>query len=72
MIPICFFIISEVFKARDKKTKKLVAMKKVLMENEKEGVILIILSDFILSSVIISYLYRIITHLVLDILAYWF
>jgi len=29
---------SEVFKARCKKTKKLVALKKVLMENEKEGV----------------------------------
>lgn len=30
---------SEVFKAKDKKTnKKFVAMKKVLMENEKEGV----------------------------------
>jgi cyclin-dependent kinase 9 len=29
----------EVFKARDKKnTKKFVAMKKVLMDNEKEGV----------------------------------
>jgi len=28
----------EVFKARCKKTKKLVALKKVLMENEKEGV----------------------------------
>ncbi|XP_046328358.1 cyclin-dependent kinase 9-like [Haliotis cracherodii] len=27
----------EVFKAKDKKTKRLVAMKKVLMENEKEG-----------------------------------
>ncbi|KAK7478749.1 hypothetical protein BaRGS_00029960 [Batillaria attramentaria] len=27
----------EVFKARDRKTKRLVAMKKVLMENEKEG-----------------------------------
>jgi len=31
-------VISEVFKARCKKTKKLVALKKVLMENEKEGV----------------------------------
>lgn len=30
---------SEVFKAREKKsTKKFVAMKKVLMDNEKEGV----------------------------------
>ena len=29
---------SEVFKARDKQTKRLVALKKVLMENEKEGV----------------------------------
>ena len=28
----------EVFKARHKKTKKIVALKKVLMENEKEGV----------------------------------
>ncbi|XP_014673937.1 PREDICTED: cyclin-dependent kinase 9-like [Priapulus caudatus] len=27
----------EVFKARDKKTKKLVALKKILMDNEKEG-----------------------------------
>lgn len=31
----------EVFKARHKKNKKIVALKKVLMENEKEGV-----SDF--------------------------
>ena len=29
---------SEVFKARDRKSKQVVAMKKVLMENEKEGV----------------------------------
>lgn len=28
---------SEVFKAKHKQTKKLVALKKVLMENEKEG-----------------------------------
>ncbi len=28
----------EVFKARHKRTKKVVALKKVLMENEKEGV----------------------------------
>ena len=28
----------EVFRARHKKTKKIVALKKVLMENEKEGV----------------------------------
>lgn len=28
---------SEVFKARHKKTRKLVALKKVLMDNEKEG-----------------------------------
>lgn len=28
----------EVFKARHKKNKKIVALKKVLMENEKEGV----------------------------------
>jgi len=35
----CVVIVdSEVFKARCKKTKKLVALKKVLMENEKEGV----------------------------------
>lgn len=33
------FLYSEVFKAREKKSpKKFVAMKKVLMENEKEGV----------------------------------
>lgn len=33
------YLSSEVFKAKDKKTnKKFVAMKKVLMENEKEGV----------------------------------
>lgn len=31
-------IYREVFKARHKKTKKVVALKKVLMENEKEGV----------------------------------
>lgn len=28
----------EVFKAKDKKTGRLVALKKVIMENEKEGV----------------------------------
>lgn len=34
-----FFYLSEVFKARDRNNKKtMVAMKKVLMENEKEGV----------------------------------
>ena len=31
-------IFSEVFMARCKKAKKIVALKKVLMENEKEGV----------------------------------
>jgi hypothetical protein len=31
-------IYSEVFKARCKKTGKLVAFKRILMENEKEGV----------------------------------
>ena len=35
-LPLQFF--REVFKARDKKGKVVVAMKKVLMENEKEGV----------------------------------
>lgn len=35
-----FSFFSEVFKARDKKNDCLVAMKKVLMEKEKEGVIL--------------------------------
>ena len=34
----CVFFFSEVFKARDKQSRKLVALKKVLMENEKEGV----------------------------------
>jgi hypothetical protein len=35
----CIFIFyREVFKARDRNTKRLVAMKKILMENEKEGV----------------------------------
>ncbi|VDP08872.1 unnamed protein product [Soboliphyme baturini] len=29
----------EVFKARDKETGRIVALKKILMENEKEGVI---------------------------------
>ncbi len=29
---------SEVFKARDRKTNRIVALKKVRMENEKEGV----------------------------------
>lgn len=39
---ICF---REVFKAREKKTsKKIVAMKKVLMDNEKEGVSNILLT----------------------------
>ena len=33
---ILFF--SEVFKAKDKKTGRIVALKKILMENEKEGV----------------------------------
>lgn len=34
-----FFYYSEVFKAKDKKNPtKVVAMKKVLMDNEKEGV----------------------------------
>lgn len=33
------FVFREVFKAREKKnSKKIVAMKKVLMDNEKEGV----------------------------------
>ena len=35
----CFFAyLREVFKARDRKSRAVVAMKKVLMENEKEGV----------------------------------
>ena len=33
-----FCFISEVFKARDRKNGRLVALKKVCMENEKEGV----------------------------------
>lgn len=33
-----YYLCREVFKARHKKTKKVVALKKVLMENEKEGV----------------------------------
>ena len=33
-----YFRFSEVFKARDRETRRLVALKKVLMENEKEGV----------------------------------
>ena len=33
-----YCICREVFKARDRQTRRLVAMKKVLMENEKEGV----------------------------------
>jgi hypothetical protein len=32
------FLNREVFKAKDRITKKHVAMKKVLMDNEKEGV----------------------------------
>lgn len=40
MVKCVFFsFYSEVFKARDKKNDRLVAMKKVLMEKEKEGVI---------------------------------
>jgi len=36
-----FLIFSEVFKARDKKNpENIVALKKILMENEKEGVII--------------------------------
>lgn len=38
-----YFDCREVFKARDKKTKRLVALKKVLMENEKEGVSAVVL-----------------------------
>ena len=34
----CLCFISEVFKARDRKNGRLVALKKVCMENEKEGV----------------------------------
>jgi hypothetical protein len=40
-IQICLYhtsIFSEVFKARCKKTGRYVALKKILMENEKEGV----------------------------------
>jgi hypothetical protein len=38
-IEYCIFVFREVFKAREKKnSKKYVALKKVLMENEKEGV----------------------------------
>lgn len=36
----------EVFKARDRKTNRLVALKKVRMENEKEGVSLHTLAFF--------------------------
>ena len=32
------FVVSEVFKARNRKTNVMVALKKVRMENEKEGV----------------------------------
>lgn len=39
---IVLFFLSEVFKAREKASnKKFVAMKKVLMDNEKEGVSII-------------------------------
>lgn len=38
LITLFVHIFREVFKARDRKTKQVVAMKKVLMENEKEGV----------------------------------
>ena len=34
----CVVACSEVFKARDRKTNRIVALKKVRMENEKEGV----------------------------------
>jgi hypothetical protein len=37
-IALCVTIYREVSKARCKKTRKLVALKKVVMENEKEGV----------------------------------
>lgn len=38
-LQLIIFLPSEVFKAREKKSnKKFVAMKKVLMDNEKEGV----------------------------------
>lgn len=35
---ICFWCYREVFKAKHRQTGKKVALKKVLMENEKEGV----------------------------------
>ena len=38
----CICLFREVFKARDRSTKQVVAMKKVLMENEKEGVRIVV------------------------------
>ena len=35
---VCIYMYREVHKARDRETGKLVALKKVRMENEKEGV----------------------------------
>lgn len=42
-----FYFVREVFKAKDKKNhKRTVAMKKILMENEKEGVSLYLFYKF--------------------------
>lgn len=47
LIYVYFNFFREVFKARDKKTsKKFVAMKKVLMDNEKEGVSIIMIVKY--------------------------
>ena len=53
-----FLLFSEVFKARDKKGKIVVAMKKVLMENEKEGVSLFLNMAYICFSFPHKKIYR--------------
>lgn len=47
-------VFSEVFKAQCRETKRIVALKKILMENEKEGVLILILLIFIIN---IYYIY---------------
>lgn len=48
-LQLIIFLRSEVFKAREKKSnKKFVAMKKVLMDNEKEGVSTVTLPTYII------------------------
>jgi cyclin-dependent kinase 9 len=47
----------EVFKARHKKNKKIVALKKVLMENEKEGVSYVLVRNILKYIILTSFLF---------------